>query len=234
MPVPEESENQTSLNQRSNPTNVLQLHQKPMHSPKVALGAPLASGGSQVTAGSGGDSEQAYSGWEVSALDPGPGMRVTKLFHFHLFTAVSPQDSFSLDDFFFLLPTKPSERFTAFSRDWSSSTNSKSVLCISEIRCNPSTKTGTLTCCLSAWALPGATAQGREKVSVLRLRFSTAPHCFQLQPQQSLPHVRGTNCWRWATALAKLNISGRNAEQPPGLAAPRDSTPQDVLSFFAQ
>lgn len=139
----------------------------PTHSPQEAVGAPLVSGGPWVTAGTGGNSEQAYSRWQRSALDPGPGVRVTKLFHFHLFTAGSPQHPFRLEDFFFFcqLNIAKAEWLIAYSRDQCSSTSSKWVLCISETLCNPSMETGTLTFCLPARALLGVTAWGREKVS---------------------------------------------------------------------
>lgn len=173
----------------------------PMHSPEVAVGAPLVSGGPWVTAGTGGNSEQAYSRWQRSALDPGPGVRVTKLFHFHLFTAGSPQHPFRLEDFFFLLPTKHSKSWMAYCLLQGPVLQHQLQMSPVHLRDTVQPQHGNRHAhFLSSCPSPAGCHSLGQRGGVQRLRFSTAPHCSQLQPQQSLPHVSGVNCRRWATA----------------------------------
>lgn len=73
------------------------------------MGAPLVSGGPWVTAGTGGNSEQAYSRWQRSALDPGPGVKSHKIISFPSLHSWLTSTPIQIRGFFFLLPTKHSK-----------------------------------------------------------------------------------------------------------------------------
>lgn len=108
---------------------------------------------------------------------------------------------------------------TAFSRGRSSSASSKSVLCISEMCSNTSTKIGTLTRLLSFSLTPARHRSLGQRQHVWRLRFTTALRCSQLQPEQQFSPVRGTNWWRWAITSAKVKQFRRRCWAPTRISS---------------
>lgn len=82
----------------------------PTHSPKVAVGAPLVSGGPRVTAGSGGDSEQAHSRW-LKSRTCDESHKIIPFSSLHCWLTSTP---ILLRGLFFLLPTKHSKSLMAY------------------------------------------------------------------------------------------------------------------------
>lgn len=115
MPVPEGSDNQTSLNQRFDLTNVLQLHQKPNgFPPNVGVGAPTGFWGPM------GHCRQ----WRwlrarlqqmtevcIGSRFRGESHKIIPFSSLHCWLALTP---IQIGGLFFLLPTKHSKSLMAY------------------------------------------------------------------------------------------------------------------------
>lgn len=101
----------------------------------------------------------------IGSRTPGESHKIIPFPFLHCWFASTP---IQLRGLFFLLPTKHSRSLMAYcilqGLEFHLQHQLQISLCISEICCNPSMEIGMPTC-LSAWALPGATARGREMVS---------------------------------------------------------------------